>query len=300
MNTRTLLFRRLMDQAGGEEQTGGGGGEVSTPSFLDTFEPEVRTSLEKAGISDAAGLAKQWADAQSYIGSSIRVPSQEAGEEDRKAFYEKIQKHAPDLIPRPDADDQAAMDALWSQLGRPADAAEYQLPEGLNAEQVGDLTKYAHEAGLTNTQFKSLVSKMAEQETVAQEQAKQAHEQSIAALRQEWGQAFEQNIQTVARLAEQTGAPEAIVAAAKEGALDADVAKWMHSMVQRLGNEGNEMVASQGDSRAMTPDEARQMVDEIYANREHPFFNPSHPSHEAAKKKVVQLMAYSNGRKPPQ
>lgn len=298
MHTMRLLFNRKMEAAGGEEQ-GGGGGETA-PSFLDQFEGDIRTSLEKSGVSDISGLAKQFIDAQSYIGQSIRVPSAEASEEDRKAFFQKIQKHAPDLIPKPNSEDQAAMEALWTQLGRPQDPTEYKLPEGLGAEQIGDLAKYAHEAGLTNDQFTNLVSKMAEQETAQQQQAREAFEADQRALKQEWGQAYQQNIEKVARLAEQTGAPEAIVAAAKNGELDSNVAKWMHSLVERLGNEGNEMVNSQGTTQAVSPAEAQAMLSDIYANRDHAFFNPAHPDHAAAKQKVVNLVAWSSGRKPPQ
>lgn len=297
MHTMRLLYNRKMEAAGGEEQGGGGG---DTTSFLDQFEGDIRTTLEKSGVADVNGLAKQFIDAQSYIGSSIRVPSSEAGEEDRKAFYEKIQKHAPDLIPKPNVEDPTALDALWSQLGRPQDPTEYKLPEGMSAEQLGDLTKYAHEAGLTNDQFTNLVSKMAEQETTQQQQAREAFEADQLALKQEWGQAYNQNIQTVARLAEQTGAPEAIVAAAKKGELDSQVAKWMHSLTQRLGNEGAEMVGSEGSNQAVTPEEAKAMVNDIFGNPDHPYFHPSHPDHADAKNKMVKLMAWSSGRKAPQ
>lgn len=301
---RQLLQQKMkMEQAGGEEL--GGGGEAPAPEggapagFLEQFDADTRAALEKVGAQDAGSLAKQFLDAQSYIGSSIRVPSEEAGEEDRRAFYEKIQKHAPDLIPRPDSADAEAMNALWSQLGKPQDANEYSLPEGVSKEDVTDLLGFAHEANLTNSQVNTLIGKMSEQSTAQQTEAQQRFEQDQQALRQEWGQAYDQNIQTVANLVKQTGAPEAIATAAAKGELDSTVAKWLHGLSSQFKGEGTELSGQQGQPTSMTPQEATAQLDEIYSNREHPLHMPSHPSHANAIRRVVELNAYALGQKPP-
>ena len=304
-----LLNRRLLEQAGQEGgQEGGGlppsgdggqdGGQQST-DFFASLDEDLRGALEKNGVQDVSGLAKQFVDLQSHLGNSIRVPSEEAGEEDRKAFYEKLQKHVPDLIPRPDSSNPEAMDALWAQLGKPEEISQYELPEGIEASEVEDLMKYAHEANLTKSQFSSLLSKMAEQSANERAEAQQQFEQAQQTLKQEWGVAFDQNYKAAANLLKQTGAPEAIVQAAEQGKLDPDVAKWAHSLTQRFSSEGTPLTNDSGDSRTMTPMEANAQLDEIYANQNHAFFDPSNPSHERAKQRVVELTAYAIGQKPP-
>lgn len=313
MLLRRLFKNPLREQAQQDGDPAGGGTPppasdpnagntppAAEPDFLSQFDADTRQFLENNGVKDANGLAKQFSDAQSYIGNSIRVPSAEAGEEDRKAFYEKLQKHAPDLIPRPDTGNEEAMNALWAQLGRPEDPSKYELPEGVNAEEIKDFVEKAHGANLTNTQAKALIESMAAETRAQQEEAQQRFEQDQQQLKNDWGMAYDQNAQTVQNLVKQTGAPDAIVEAAMKGELDSSVAKWLHGLAGKLGGEGTQITTNEGNNGMMTPNEATHQLDEIYNNPEHPYHNVSHPSHQTAVKRVVELMAYKSGRKPPE
>ena len=50
----------------------------------------------------------------------------------------------------------------------------------------------------------------------------------------------------------------------------------------------------------MTPDEAQSRINEIFANNQHPYFDPAHPDHARAVKKMLDLQDYAHGRKPPE
>lgn len=299
------LFSVYMNEAdaGDGLGQGTGGGDAppapTPPDFLSMLDYEHREALEKQGIKDVQGLVKNWSDQRSYIGNSIRVPSSEAGAEDWNKFYEKLQKHAPDLIPRPDKDKPETIQAVLAALGRPEKPEEYDIPnapEGMpvDGERVEALRKIAHESGLTRDQFKTVMAKMLESESAAYQQQKQVADAELAALKQDWGSAFDERSHRVAKMLELTQAPADVIEMAKNNQLGADVAKWMYNLSVNFKGEGANMAADQGGNRAMTPEEANAQISEIYANRSHPFWNASHPDHKAALKKMIELGRFAD------
>lgn len=267
--------------------------------FLSSLDAEYRESLEKQGIKDVNTLVKNWADQRSYIGNSIRVPSAEAGQEDWDKFYNKLQKQAPNLIPRPDKDKPETIQAVLAALGRPESPDGYeqpQVPEGVDfgEERAAAFKQIAHKHGLTKEQFQGVLSEVLQMDAATYQQQAQNVEADKAALKAEWGSAYDERKGQVVKLMELTGAPDGIIEMAKNGAMGADVYKWFHSLSGNFKGEGTQVTTDQGGNGALTPAEANERINEIYANRQHPFFNVSHPDHKNALKRMVDLVAAAN------
>lgn len=290
---KTILLKAMLSsfplRAGDEPN---GDGDDNDKSWLEALPEDIRGSNALGNVKDVADLATQFVNQQSLLGSSIRIPSENAGEEDRQKFYDKVLKNAPNLMPKPDLEDEAAMAAIYAQLGRPADADTYAL-EGV--ELSPEMKKAAHDAGLTQAQFAKVFANFVKPALDDSAAHKAAVKQGRDELAEEWGYAFQTKEQTAQALLEKTGAPTALVEAAARGELNADTLRWVDSLATSIGREGLDIVnhGSSGGGR-MTPAEAKAQVGEIMANRNHPFWNASNPAHEQAKKDMVDLQRIAN------
>jgi hypothetical protein len=121
--------------------------------------PELRDDPSLKDFNDVATLAKSYKETKAFVGSSIRPPGPDASPEARKEFYEKLVKHAPDLVPLRDGDAEAEK-VVWGKLGRPSKREEYEFktPDGvdINVEALRDA---AEAAGMTKAQFTKLAEK---------------------------------------------------------------------------------------------------------------------------------------------
>ena len=116
-----------------------------------------------------------------------------------------------------DAEDSEAWGAVYSKLGRPEDAAGYELsgpevPEG-GIDLTPDLANWAHEAGLSKTQAQSIYAKYNGRLEEATQQFEQQRAERNAsdeqALRKEWGNAWEENIAAGTRFRQKFGLDDA-------------------------------------------------------------------------------------------
>jgi hypothetical protein len=66
---------------------------------------------------------------------------------------------------------------------------------------ASDFYKIAHEAGLTNEQFQKIMGWSIGQAKAANDSAAKEHQKAVDALRTEWGQDYDQNLETAKRTA---------------------------------------------------------------------------------------------------
>jgi hypothetical protein len=170
--------------------------------------PELRDDPSLKDFNDLPALAKSYKEQKAFIGNSIRPPGPDASPEARKEFYEKLQKHAPDLVPFRDGDAEAEK-VVWGRLGRPdkREAYEFKVPDGvdINIEALRDA---AEAGGMTKGQF----TKLAEKAVAGAQQAALATSKDREALRTEWGAAYETKLKNAAAVAQRLGQSEAVVA----------------------------------------------------------------------------------------
>lgn len=253
------LKQGYYQQAGGDgEGGGGGGGEEPWYAGLSASEdlPAIVTEAK-----DFDSLVKQAQDYQAMQGSSIRIPGENASDEDRAAFYTKLTEKVPGLLPVPAEDDAEGQAALARALGVPDEKTGYELvaPEGQQLDEAlrDWFLDAAHGRKLSKKQaeglFEDFNASQAEREAAALADFK-AQE---VALRQEWGATYEPQMKKIdtllgnypefAELRENIG----------KGIVPNHVLKGFAKVAEGLMGKGFELLDQKDTSNVMTPDEAK-------------------------------------------
>ena len=283
---------------------GGGGGEGDAPSWTESLPEDVRQWDEVKNSDAPEKFWDQMVNMRSRMGSSIRIPSNDAGEDDLNAFYQKLRDKVPGLMPAPDFDKGEGLDELYDRMGRPKDAKEYKTPEVKDARGevikgaadpvVESLREVAHQAGLSQAKFDQIVNAVLAPSISARDKAVEAHQADKKALADEWGVAYDRNQKIVSNFLAQTDAPESVLTAVKEGTADSRTMKWLHSVASAtVGTQGG-FQTDNSNSSVMTPEEAAIKISEIRNNKAHPYNNRMDPGNAAAKKYVRELYLLKN------
>ena len=297
-----LIKRKLMNivlrEGEGEGEDGGGGGGgggEGEVSWRDGLPEDIRDNASLVDFKDINGLAKSFIDTKSAMGNAIRVPGEDAGDEARTEFNAKLLAAAPNLMLKPDFDNPEQSAEFFRSLGAPDAVGGYELPEveGLNypEERANVLRKAALEVGATKKQFTGMMKIAMEADAAAIVARNEQLAEGMKELKTEWGMAYDTNHKTAILMAEKTGAPESLVEAMKNGQTGPDVFKWLQSLSTKFGPEGQQMLNQEdgGAEKASIPAEAQAQIDEIMANKKHPYWVASDPGHKAALDKMIKL-----------
>ena len=291
MNMRYL--NKYQEEAGGEGDKGGGG----TPTFLESLPEDLRGNGALANFKDAGSLAKSFVEMKSMQGSSIRIPSSEASDEDRSAFNQKLIEQVPNVMLKPDFDNADQSNEFYRTLGMPEEATGYEMPkvEGIEMpeERGVALSKIAHEAGLSKSQFdKVMIGAMGLDVAAAEAQTARLKTEAES-LHTEWGMAFNERKDMVLAVAKHTGAPDRLIAAIGSDEAGVETMQWLLKMSGFVKGEGIQIANQNADDAEgkgkMTPAEARSQISDINANKKHPYWNQLDPAHNDALNKMVEL-----------
>ena len=201
-------------------------------------------------------------NAASWQGNSIRIPGPTATDEQKDEFLQKAIEKLPGLMKTPDpyADD---INEILSKLGKPEEPSGYKAPEGV--EVPPELMAQAHEAGLTQKQFETLVAKQNENvlQLTAEQEAKIKEQEDK--LKADWGAAIEDRKSVVGEYLAGEGVPTSLRDAYANNQLDAETVKWLYSQAE--ASEEGRAVEQQNDGRTgkLTPAEAAAQRDEVWA-----------------------------------
>ena len=226
---------------------------------------------------------------RSRLGRSITIPGEDASEDARKEFLDKLKSNVPDLMPRPKLEDEDSYKETLRLLGYPEKEDEYtppelEVPEGaeLSEDKLNYFKKLAFEAGLTNKQFKTIIEKFVSDEIANAIAQQEQFDSAIQSLKQEWGAKFDENAQIAEVIRKQyfPFVPEI---------MSADTIKAFVNIAKEIGGESTSLAGVQQKSGMLTPEEAAFQLSEILNNKEHPYWNPRDPAHKAARKRVSQL-----------
>lgn len=165
----------------------------------ETVETEVQPATNWYGDIADEGL-KTWVDGKKYPDLLTSLKSHQE--------LERFAGGAKNLTEIPDFENPEAAREFFNKIGRPVEAANYELdvPEqGADAELDKWFREQAHEANLTNNQAKQISAKFNEfmaQNGVANETAVQDSINTARGnLEREWGTAYKENLQNVDRAA---------------------------------------------------------------------------------------------------
>lgn len=259
------------------------------PSWKDSLPEEIRGHKTLADVADVGSLAKQFIDAQAAMGTSIRIPGPEAGTEAIQAFHTKLSDKVPGLIPTPNPDSEEQMGALYDRMGRPKEAIGYEHPDGVDPTQMADFAALAHGLGLTKTQYKGMLTELVKHTQTEHEATTEEFNANSRALKQEWGIVYEDNLQLVNSVMKGTGAPKEMLELAADNKLPATSIKWLYNIGKQLGTEGINFQKDESTTR-LAPLEAKARAEEMINDRKGPYWDGSHPEHQAYVTRYTELL----------
>lgn len=199
----------------------------------------------------------------------------------------------------PKDDDPEAWGQVYDKLGRPGKPEEYGLPvpEGDPGEFAKQAASWFHEAGLTKRQADALAGKWNEYAGAQQGEAAKAEEarqaalaeewtQAETALRTEWGEQYDNNLNMARAAAQKLGVdPDALEK--MQGVMgQAALMRHFHSVAQ-LYREGELAPGGQNKSGAMTPAQARAEIKALQQDRT--FYEKLKAGDVEAQKRWTQL-----------
>lgn len=269
--------------------------EPSEPvSFLNSIPEDLRKDSTFEGIKDLPSLAKSYVHAQRLVGSSIRIPGEEAGADAKNDFYGKLQT-VPGVVRIPEESDTDGMAKFYTKLGRPEKAEDYKLDieEGLSAnpEQLKSFTDYAFELGLTNKQASKLVGFEVGRHKNAEELFAKSEEQYTGKLKHKWGPEYDNILKSTEVVAQHYAKdfPDEMANLLNSTERNNPAFRAMLSDLSKSLVEGGKIPDSNHGQFGLTSEKARQTIDEMRSNKEHPYNNPSDPGHERAVEKMTEL-----------
>lgn len=269
------MFERypVMEEAGAEGATGNPTPEVAdapteaaSSDWRSSLPPDLRDNPSLQDVTDVAGLAKRFIDTKAMVGSSVRIPTDDAGQDAINEFNEKLLNNPQlGLMKRPDPENAEAIAEIYKSLGRPEDTSGYVAPEGTDAEAFGALAEKALELGLTKNQFEQMASAQAGLQAEMMKQMENQRLDSVHQVKGEWGMAFDEKVGRAAQIAQATGAPQELVDAVSSGKVNGATLRWLDTLATQLGSEGAPMANQIGQVTTQTPDELLQRREELTA-----------------------------------
>lgn len=244
---------------------------------------DLQANPALADIKDVEGLAKSMINAQKLVGMDkdklLTVPGEDADEDAWGSFYTK--------------------------LGRPEKAEDYTLSVGEELKETVQITEEmdgwykdtAHKYGLTNKQTAGVYEEFAQWAAGLADQGNQNLEgikdQSTAALKQEWGSAYDQNIQGTAKVLNEY-ATEEFVGWLDESGMGShpDMVKFVHSIHKAMGDDSISDVSKA--EVLMTPAEASAQIAQKFNDKTfmEAYQKADHPSHKWAVDEMSKLYQF--------
>jgi len=255
-------------------------------------------------VKDSKSVDSFWdqmSNMRSRMGNSLSIPGEDATDEVQQAFHQKLTDKVPGLQKTPDYANEETVKVVLRQMGAPESVEGYTTPEVEGVEIPEDRVKLlkdiAHKYNLPDTIFKGMVGDIMQADAQGDFDARQAFETEVNSLKQDWGMAWKGRTEAILSLAQQTGAPQAMIDALQNGQTGAATLQWMHKMTEALSGEGGTINLQQANKDPkVTPDIAKMQISEIRNNKDHPYNNKMDPAHAMAKKHVEKLytQAYPN------
>lgn len=270
-------------------------------SFITTLPEELRNEASLGDFKDVGALAKSYVSAQRMLGGSLRIPSEDASDEAREAFYKSIES-VEGVVKIPSEGNTEEFNKFYSRLGRPETAAGYELTAGdmtVDQDAAGEYKELAYNLGLSKQQAQSLFDfEVMRMQTEVEGQV-ELRKNCKEILTEKWGDAYDTQL-SVAKSAMATYAEQYpdLRDLCNNPAVGNNPA--FIGIMAELGSaavEGQSVPHADMINAGVTlPENAIAQIKEMRDNKQHPVNNPTDRGHQAAKVKLRKLYeaAYSN------
>ncbi len=160
--------------------------------WMDNLPETMRDNESLKKFDSVEALATSYTNLESLKGNSIRIVGPDASDDDRAETYQKVMKHMPELILRPNPDNAEQMKEFHQMLGVPDELDGYS-GEGidLNDQIMGELRQLAKDTNMSKAQWNKYIAKMNEMQSYTTQQKEDTRTRMGAELKTEWGMAFE-------------------------------------------------------------------------------------------------------------
>lgn len=269
-------------------------------NWLDQLPEQLRQApfIAKAeSLDDAMGKLTH---AAKLVGSSVRIPGEDANEDDRKAFYDKL-ADVPGVTVLPDLEDAEGQTSLFRKLGAPEKGDGYELPkidDGFewNENIANDLREFAAEAGMTKAQFTRFAEKIGQQEHQSGLEAQEEKQQAQKQIKEEWGADYDNREALIRGWMDKSEAPESMRTLLDEGNLSPDAMKWLHAVAKNFEGDVSPMNRDNrgGQNDQVTPAEAKDKLAELRSSDA--YWDNSHPLHREYVQRVVHYTRLASGQ----
>jgi hypothetical protein len=248
--------------------------ETSSDDWRSTLSDDIKDDPNFSKFKDVNSLASSYINLQSHLGrDKITKPVTESDWDDVYEFLgrpetpEKYEVALPDELP----------DQIKSQFSE---------------ENLTSFKQEAHKLGLNSEQVKSLVAwqagNMGSQYEAMNEMQGQSLEQGERALKDEWGRAYDQNIDFAKKAFSEYGG-DALAAKMESSGLgnDPDVLKAFANIAKATMADKDLVGPAPGAKHVMTPEEAKSEAATLMSHSA--YMDRRHPEHTALLRKVEDL-----------
>lgn len=246
---------------------GGGGGDEKWYAGHITEGADLPQLLTESADFDS--FVKQAVDYQAMQGSSIRIPGENASEEDRQAFYTKLTAQVPGLVPLPDPENVEAMKAYHASVGVPEEATGYELPEppeGQNRDESlhAWFLETAHTRKFSKAQAKGFYEDFNQFQVDAQVKLTADLKAQEVALRDKWGATYEPTMKKIDTFWANYPQFAELRENVKKGLVPGHVLEGFAAVAEGMMGKGFTMLSDEdrGAAGAITPAEASIQVQE--------------------------------------
>jgi hypothetical protein len=259
--------------------------ETDTADWKDSIEDlDLRNSSQIQNYKSVDDLVKSHNHHMSIVGSSVRIPTEMAGEEDWQKFYSKI--------------------------GRPDEASSYKLntpkvPDGMKFDESikENFSDIAFKNGLRPDQASALFDWMTgtgiDIESQKQQSLTKLREQNMTKIRENWGDEFNLKAKYVNKAINSflpEHSRERIMTMATN---DLDFANMLSAVGEQIGEDSSVGTGDTGSSPQVKT--SSDLIKEITAHQMDPkgaYRDRSHPAHKEAVAEVHKLFEQLTSDQP--
>lgn len=278
---------------------------TSSTDWKSGLDNDLKNDPALSSIKDINALAKGYTSAQRMLGGRIPIPTEDASDEVKNEFFQKLTSikgvtRLPSDLNDPKAAEQ--LGEIYDKLGRPpaADRYELKISENLIKNKAVDegfvnkIKEIAHKEGLNQRQLNALADPYIKNAEALFQLMEQQKTNTDAFLRKTWGNAFDEKNadfkNTLNKFAEKF--PKAVGELKGGYAGNNAVVIMALSELGRVYRENGTIAPSSGIQQSgRTPEQAQQSINDIMGNLKHPYHIKNHPGHEDAFKKMKELYA---------
>ena len=239
-------------------------------------------------------------NAASWMGNSVRMPGDDASDEDRQEFRKRVLERDEGLMPVPVGDD---LTGVFRKLGTPEKPEAYKTPEGVDLppEALGQMKAMAHKANMTQGQFEQYLSEWNTANTAATTEAQNKQAEALQALKSEWGAAYDQRTTEIADfLKTNSSTPDSVLKSLQDGTLPAEQVRWLYSLADAVSTEDSQFHQQQPDTAGMVPPiEAEAQAEEINKRLLSESATMGKAERQSLMLKMLRLRYMADGQKPP-